>query len=114
MATYKAVDADKLDTDLKAIADSIRAKGGTTENLNFPADFVSAVGNIETGGGAKEEQEKTIEITANGTTEVVADEGKSMSKVTVNTNVAFIQSSNKETIVRFHCILPVDEADSAS
>lgn len=35
----------------------------------------------------KEEQEKTVEITANGTTEVVADEGKSMSKVTVNTNV---------------------------
>lgn len=37
----------------------------------------------------KEEQEKTVEITKNGTTEVVADEGKSMSKVTVNTNVAF-------------------------
>lgn len=37
----------------------------------------------------KEEQTKTVEITKNGTTEVVADEGKSMSKVTVNTNVAF-------------------------
>ena len=89
MATYKVVDADKLDTDLKAVADSIRAKGGTTENLDFPADFVSAVENIETGGGAKEEQEKTVDITENGTTEVVADEGKTMSKVTVNTNVAF-------------------------
>lgn len=41
------------------------------------------------GGEAKEEQEKTVEITENGTTEVVADEGKTMSKVTVNTNVAF-------------------------
>jgi hypothetical protein len=89
MATYKVVDVDKLDTDLKAVADSIRAKGGTTENLDFPADFVSAVGNIETGGGAKEEQEKTVEITENGTTEVVADEGKTMSKVTIETNVAF-------------------------
>ena len=37
----------------------------------------------------KEEQEKTVEITKNGTTEVIADEGKTMSKVTVNTNVAF-------------------------
>lgn len=88
MTTYKVVDAEKLDTDLKTVADSIRAKGGTTENLNFPMDFVSAVENIET-GSAKEEQEKTVEITKNGTTEVVADEGKSMSKVTVNTNVAF-------------------------
>ena len=32
----------------------------------------------------------------------------------VNTKVAFIQSSNKETIVRFHCIPPASEADSAS
>lgn len=89
MATYKVVDADRLDADLKAVADSIRAKGGTAENLSFPADFISAVGNIETSGGAKEEQEKTVEIIENGTTEVVADAGKTMSKVTVNTNVAF-------------------------
>ena len=89
MATYKVVDADKLNTGLKAVADSIRAKGGTTENLDFPTDFVSAVEDIETGSGAKEEQEKTVEITENGTTEVVADEGKTLSKVTVNTNVAF-------------------------
>lgn len=36
----------------------------------------------------KEEQEKTIDITENGTTEVLPDEGKALSKVTVNTNVA--------------------------
>lgn len=89
MATYKVVDADKLDTDLKTVADSIRAKGGTTENLDFPADFVSAVENIETVGGAKEEQEKSVEITENGTVEVVPDEGKTLSKVTANVNVAF-------------------------
>ena len=89
MATYKVVDADKLDTDLKTVADSIRAKGGTTEKFDFPTDFVSAVENIETGGGAKEEQEKTVEITSNGTVEVVPDEGKTLSKVTANVNVAF-------------------------
>jgi flagellar biosynthesis/type III secretory pathway protein FliH len=87
MATYKVVDADKLDTDLKSVADSIRAKGGTAESLSFPADFISAVGNIETGGDAKEEQEKTVDITKNGTTEVVADEGKVMSKVNVKVSV---------------------------
>lgn len=39
-------------------------------------------------GGGKEEQEKTVEITANGTVEVVPDEGKTLSKVTANVNVA--------------------------
>lgn len=40
------------------------------------------------GGGTKEEQEKTVDITANGTVEVVPDEGKTLSKVTANVNVA--------------------------
>ncbi len=37
--------------------------------------------------GCKEEQEKTIDITENGTTEVTPDEGKALSKVTVNVAV---------------------------
>ena len=36
---------------------------------------------------AKAEQEKTIEITKNGTTEVLPDEGKTLSKVSVEVNV---------------------------
>jgi hypothetical protein len=36
----------------------------------------------------KEEQEKTIDVTENGTTEVIPDGGKTLSKVTVNVNVA--------------------------
>lgn len=39
------------------------------------------------GGLTKEEQEKTVDITENGTTEVLPDEGKALSKVTVNVNV---------------------------
>ena len=39
-------------------------------------------------GDAKAEQEKSINITENGTTEILPDEGKSLSKVTVNVNVA--------------------------
>lgn len=40
------------------------------------------------GGGAKPEQEKTVNITENGTTEVIPDEGNTLSKVIVNTSVA--------------------------
>ena len=37
--------------ELTAVADAIRAKGGTSEQLVFPEGFVSAIDNIQTGGG---------------------------------------------------------------
>lgn len=48
MANEYAVHA----ADLKAIADAIRAKGGTEDALSFPADFVSAVEAIQADGGS--------------------------------------------------------------
>lgn len=50
MANYKAVDVDQLDADLAIVADSIRAKAGTTGKLAFPDGFKSAVDGIQTGG----------------------------------------------------------------
>ena len=37
--------------DLTSIANEIRTKGGTSAGLQFPAEFVSAIQAIETGGG---------------------------------------------------------------
>ena len=51
MAVYKVVDAKQLDDGLKSVADSIRAKGGTGENLEFPSGFNSAIENIQVSGG---------------------------------------------------------------
>ena len=51
MALDKLVDSTQLNTDLTAVADAIRTKGGTSASLAFPAGFVSAVQAIETGGG---------------------------------------------------------------
>ena len=51
MALDKLVDSVQLDSDLAAVADAIRSKGGTSAQLSFPSDFVSAIGAIETGGG---------------------------------------------------------------
>lgn len=70
---------------LVSVADAIRTKGNTTEDLQFPQGFVDGINAIESGG--KEEQEKSITIVENGTTEVVPDEGKALSKVTVNVEV---------------------------
>lgn len=52
--------------DLTSVANAIRTKGGTSAQLAFPADFVSAVQAIPT--GVTPAGTKQISITANGTT----------------------------------------------
>lgn len=52
MATYKVIDADQLDADMSGVADSIRAKGGTTEQLAWPDGYKAAIEAIQSGGGA--------------------------------------------------------------
>lgn len=37
------------DTELTSVADAIRTKGGTSANLSFPTEFVSAINAIATG-----------------------------------------------------------------
>lgn len=51
MSVDKLVDSTQLESDLTDVADAIRAKTGGTADLAFPADFVSEIGSIETGGG---------------------------------------------------------------
>lgn len=46
MSSYVVSDAN-----LTSIADAIRSKGGTSAALSFPAEFVSAISAISTGGG---------------------------------------------------------------
>lgn len=48
------------DTDLTAVADAIREKGGTSAALVWPSGYVDAIGAISGGGGGTE---KTITIT---------------------------------------------------
>lgn len=49
MANYKLCNSDKLDADIKSVADTIRAKSGTTAELEWPAGFKTAVEGISTG-----------------------------------------------------------------
>ena len=51
MAIDKAIDSTQLDSDLTSVANAIRTKGGTSAQLAFPAGFVSAIGDIPSGGG---------------------------------------------------------------
>ena len=54
MAYDKVVDSSVLDAGLKAIANAIREKGGTSDNLAFPTAMAEAILDIQAGGsGAK-------------------------------------------------------------
>ena len=50
MSVDKLVDSTQLDADLTSVANAIRTKGGTSAQLAFPADFVSAIAAIPSGG----------------------------------------------------------------
>lgn len=82
--------AIKLST-LEAIGEAVRSKEGSTELIpvNALADRITAIPK------AKPEQEKTVDITENGTTEITADEGYTLSKVTANVNVKASGENNK-------------------
>lgn len=67
------------DTQLVSVANAIRAKGGTSASLAFPAGFVSAIGDIPTGGGVTV---SPLSVTTNGT--YTAPSGEAYSPVTVN------------------------------
>jgi len=51
MAVDKLVDSSQLDSDLTSVANAIRTKGGTSASLAFPSAFISAINDIQTGGG---------------------------------------------------------------
>jgi hypothetical protein len=51
MAVDRLVDSTQLNTDLTSIANAIRTKGGTSAQLAFPSDFITAINAISGGGG---------------------------------------------------------------
>lgn len=64
-------------------------------NNNLLNEILSTIDDLPT---SKEEQEKVVDITENGTTEVTPDEGKTLSKVTVNVEV---EQSGEDTLIMY-------------
>lgn len=50
MALDKLVDSSQLDADLTTVADAIRTKGGTSEQLSFPDGMAQAIADLPSGG----------------------------------------------------------------
>lgn len=61
MALDALVDSVQLDADLTSVANAIRTKGGTSASLAFPADFVSAIAAIPSGGDPNAELRKLVD-----------------------------------------------------
>lgn len=80
------------DTELTSVANAIRTKGGTSANLSFPTEFVSAINAISGGGGSTL---GTKSITANGTYNAEDDSLDGYSSVTVNVEGADISPFTK-------------------
>ena len=79
---------DNLTNFLTDVATSIRTKKGTTNKI-APKDFDTEIESIQSGGGTPNLQEKSVTITENTTTEIIADSDyDGLSKVSVLTNVA--------------------------
>ena len=68
MAYDKVIDSAQLEADLTTVADAIRAKGGTTEKLDFPGEYVTAVEAIESGGLDTSDATAEPECVAQGST----------------------------------------------
>lgn len=74
MAYDKVVDSSVLDAGLKQIADAIREKGGTSDNLAFPQAMAEAIAAIEAGGGIP----SNITELAGGTYTAASDIGQTL------------------------------------
>lgn len=101
---------------LTAIADAIREKGGTNASLSFPSGFVSAIGEISGGGGSANDYVKyAVNVwyySSNDGYSVLLPSGITMSNDIYNTNnivflsdVVFSDEENQEfTIDKMYLI----------
>ena len=79
MAYDKVVDSASLDSKLTQIADTIRTKGNTSDDLQFPSGFISAIQAIQTGV----ELQIIVSVTS-GATVTATKESKVVSGTAVN------------------------------
>lgn len=91
-ATAKVNVPERYEEGFQAGVDSVKLQEKTvTENGDvLPDEGFNGMSKVTVAvptGSGKEEQEKSITITENGTTEVTPDEGKTLSKVTVTASV---------------------------
>lgn len=81
-------------TELTTIANAIRTKGGTSQPLEYPTEFVSAIQNIPSGGSVQSKS-KTYTPTESRQTETVTPDNGYIGLSSVNITVDAIQTETK-------------------
>ena len=96
------MDYKVTDTELTSIANAIRTKGGTSQPLTFPNEFITAVENIPTGGGTLQTKSKTYTPTTSQQTESVQpDSGyDGLSKVNITVNAMPVGTEGTPTATK--------------
>ena len=88
------------DTSLSSIADAIRTKGGTSNELEFPTEFISAIEDLPTGGGTYQAKTGITPTTSSQT--ILPDNGyDALSSVQINAmpvGVAGTPTATKGTV----------------
>lgn len=101
---------------LDGLADAIKAKAGTTQNMTID-EMVSAVKTLSADSGAGGNvtlQEKTIEITKNGTITITPDAGyDGFSKLVLTINVAIEQLEAPTNVTVNAAALTFDSVENA-
>lgn len=90
------------DTELTSIADAIRTKGGTSAQLSFPTEFVSAIAAIPTGGGGLSATDAILIVRAPAGATVSATKG-----ATTISGIGFVQNG-RATVEEF--LLPIPQS----
>lgn len=105
MAYDKVVDSGVLDAGMTEVAQAIRAKGGTTEQLAWPDGFKSAIESIETGITPT----GSVAISENGTYDVTA---KATAVVNVlNNHLRFVYNNPADVSGRDNAFVPIVTGD---
>lgn len=114
MANLKVVDATQLDADLTIVADAIRSKGGTTEQLEFPQGMASAIGSIQSGGGSAFPE--LIYETTFTVDETIPSGGNSATMCTISTglSVDFIKKNYEPIVVNIELISMDNSVDTSA
>ena len=96
------MDYKVTDTELTSIANAIRTKGGTSQPLTFPNEFITAVENIPTGGGTLQTKTKTYTPTTSQQTESIQpDSGyDGLSKVNITVNAMPVGTEGTPTATK--------------
>lgn len=89
------------DTDMTSVANAIRTKGGTSAQLAFPAEFVSAIGDIPTGGTA------TFELIGTYVFQNVAEYTNTSTSEEMDTDISVLNTDYAWGYVVITCDTPI-------